>query len=270
MLRSLREILGYKIQAADGELGKVSDFYFDDSTWRVRYLVVKTGSWLFDREVLIPPATMGEPDWERRRLPVKLTMAQVSQCPPIDADLPVSRQKELQIARHYQIIPYWEGSPGLVMVPIRVPLSDDEGEPPGDPHLRSVTDVRGYRIHASDGDIGHVGDFLAQTDAWAIRYLVVGLGRLLPARKVLISPAWASSVVWNAKRVHVDTTAEQVRGSQPFDPSAPVNREYEARLYDYYGRPKYWESEKARAEQQEAASVGAAASSGSDDTDAWF
>jgi hypothetical protein len=108
-----------------------------------------------------------------------------------------------------------------------------------------VKEVSGYRIHASDGDIGHVADFLAQTDAWAIRYMVVDFSRWLPSRKVLISPAWISSVVWNAKRVHVAMTAEQVKGSQPFDPAAPVNREYEARLYDYYGRPKYWEAEKA-------------------------
>jgi hypothetical protein len=28
--------------------------------------------------------------------------------------------------------------------------------------------------------------------------------------------------------------------SPEFDPSAPVNRAYELRLYDCYGRPKYW------------------------------
>jgi hypothetical protein len=34
---------------------------------------------------------------------------------------------------------------------------------------------------------------------------------------------------------------DSVRNSPEFDPREPVNREYEVRLYDYYGRPKYWE-----------------------------
>jgi hypothetical protein len=42
------------------------------------------------------------------------------------------------------------------------------------------------------------------------------------------------------KRLHVEMSREQIRGSVEFDPSAPINREYEARLFDYYGRPKYW------------------------------
>jgi len=33
-----------------------------------------------------------------------------------------------------------------------------------------------------------------------------------------------------------------VEQSPKYDPSTPVNREYEVRMYDYYGRPVYWES----------------------------
>jgi hypothetical protein len=31
-----------------------------------------------------------------------------------------------------------------------------------------------------------------------------------------------------------------VKNLRNYDPSGPVNREYEARLYDFYGRPVYW------------------------------
>ena len=41
-------------------------------------------------------------------------------------------------------------------------------------------------------------------------------------------------------RVHVDLDRDTVAHSPKYDPSAPVNLEYEVRLYDYYGRPKYW------------------------------
>jgi hypothetical protein len=33
---------------------------------------------------------------------------------------------------------------------------------------------------------------------------------------------------------------ETIQEGPRYDPSAPVNREEEVRLYDYYGRPKYW------------------------------
>jgi stress response protein YsnF len=35
-------------------------------------------------------------------------------------------------------------------------------------------------------------------------------------------------------------TRDQIKNSPEFDPAAPVNRAYEERLFDYYGRPKYW------------------------------
>jgi hypothetical protein len=39
----------------------------------------------------------------------------------------------------------------------------------GDPHLRSSTNVIGYYIQATDGEIGHVEDFLVEDSSWAIR-----------------------------------------------------------------------------------------------------
>jgi hypothetical protein len=57
---------------------------------------------------------------------------------------------------------------------------------------------------------------------------------------VLISPEWVEKVEWAGETVHVGLTCAEIRNSPPFDPAAPVNREYEMRLYDYYGRPVYW------------------------------
>jgi len=55
MLRSIEKLKGFEIQAADGEIGKVDDLFFDERSWRVRYLVVDVGNWLFGRQVLNAP-----------------------------------------------------------------------------------------------------------------------------------------------------------------------------------------------------------------------
>ena len=52
--------------------------------------------------------------------------------------------------------------------PLEDPQRDND-----DPHLRSAEEVTGYHILASDGEIGHVRDFLLEDDDWSIRYIVV-------------------------------------------------------------------------------------------------
>ncbi len=52
MFMNLRDIEGYRLSARDGEIGHVTDLYFDDECWAVRYLVVATGSWLPPRAVI--------------------------------------------------------------------------------------------------------------------------------------------------------------------------------------------------------------------------
>lgn len=107
MLRSIIELLGYIIKAKDGEIGKVHDFYFDDETWDIRYLVVDTGKWLPGRKALIIPSALGEPDWRSHIFPVRLTKDQVLEAPDFDLDKPVSRQHEFELYKHYSWAPYW-------------------------------------------------------------------------------------------------------------------------------------------------------------------
>jgi hypothetical protein len=113
-------------------------------------------------------------------------------------------------------------------------------EQQGDPHLQSTREVIDYYIEARDGDIGHVEDFIIDDEAWAIRYLVVNTRNWWPGKKVLVAPQWISEIRWGDAQVHVDMTREHIKDSPEFDPAAPVNRAYEERLFDYYGRPKYW------------------------------
>ncbi|MCC6264306.1 MAG: PRC-barrel domain-containing protein, partial [Bryobacterales bacterium] len=97
-MRSLKELLKFKVHAEDDVFGHVSDFYFDDHGWNVRYLVIDTGGWLPGRKVLISPTVAGVPDWLERSIPVELNRVQIENSPSISTDLPVSRQHEEAIS----------------------------------------------------------------------------------------------------------------------------------------------------------------------------
>lgn len=249
MLRSANELFNYKLAAKDGEIGRCMDFLFDDDFWTIRYMVAGTGKWLPGKRVLISPLSLGEPRWQDKIFPVWLTREQIEQAPGIDEHASLTRQYEKKLAKYYGYPPYWAGPNAWAnydtpVIPVNRDVIKEKlfenNDLDDDIHLRSSKEVLNYHIHASDGDVGHVKDFILDDFMWTLRYLVVDPRSWLPGRKVLITPLWVELVEWFDQKVQVNLTVEEIKNSPPYDPSAPVNREYEERLYDFYGRPKYW------------------------------
>jgi sporulation protein YlmC with PRC-barrel domain len=234
MVFSLRSMTGYPIRASDGDLGTVLDFYFDDATWIIRYMVAETGTWLSGRKVLISPVALGKPDWKSRTFSVNLTCDQVRKSPDLDTERPVYRQHEVELHEYYQWPRYWEGAYGGTFGITPYPLYEgllaqesSKSERKDDPHLRSTRHVTGYHILATDGGIGHVGDYVVDDETWALQYLVVDTGKWLPGRKVLISPTWIKSVNWADTSVFLDHSREEVKMSPDFDPLTPSGKSNE-------------------------------------------
>ncbi len=249
MLRSVKELRGYKLITKDGEAGKVHAFYFDDRAWVIRYLVADTGNWLTGRRVLLSPHSLETPDWERQEIAVNLSRQQIENSPSINEEKPVYRQHEIELMKYYNWPNYWEvvgaHMPETALLISAAEREQQDGEKQKDnPHLRSTREVNGYFIQAKDGEIGHVEDFILEDENWVIRYVVVDTRNWLPwGKKVIISPSWIEDVKWGNEKVYVDLKRKLIENSPEFDPSKPVNREYEIRLYDFYGRPKYWEKD---------------------------
>ncbi|AQT70136.1 photosynthetic reaction center H subunit [Anaerohalosphaera lusitana] len=246
MLLSANYLIDFNVEATDGNIGTVYDYYFDDRGWKIRYVVVDTGKWLPGRKVLLSPVCIENVTVPDRVLPVELTREKVKNSPEISADMPVSKQYEVELHKYYGWAPYWTGqftaeTGGVIAMP---PMEADPGERSEEQiestHLRSIREVRGYHIHASDGKIGHVDDIIVETKNDMIRYLVVDTHNWLPGKKVIIPPQWARDIDWAEKSVQMDVDRQAVKESPEFDPEEGVNRELEIRLYDYYGRPKYW------------------------------
>jgi uncharacterized protein YrrD len=237
MQQSLGSMIGFAIRATDGDLGKVHEFYFDDATWTIRYMVAETGNWLSNRKVLISLFALGKPDWESRTFPVNLTCDQVRNSPDIDTQRPVYRQHEAKLHEYYQWPQYWGsgygGTLGITPYPLfENPLSQEPSasDRQDDPHLRSTRQVTGYHIHATNGEIGHVEDFIVDDESWALCHLVVETGNWLVGKKVIIPPSWIKSVNWADASVYVDRMRESVKNSPDVDPSKNVHRDNDGPL----------------------------------------
>jgi hypothetical protein len=228
MLRSAKSLVGFTIGASDGDIGKVEALYFDDQQWTGRYLVVDTSGWLASQRVLISPVSVRRPQWQACRLPVGLTRAQVQASPGADAHPPISRQYEIAFSQYYGIPYYWP-NPYVV---------DNQ-------HLRSTEDVRGCRLHATDGALGRVADFLVEDLTWRIRYMEVDTRNWGPGKRVLVAPEWIEGVSWEDSTVTVALPRDVIRNAPDYDPSRPLDRPYEQRLYAFYGRSGYWEERAA-------------------------
>jgi hypothetical protein len=231
----------------DGEIGRCKDFLFDDDRWAIRYMVADTGKWLPGRKVLVSSSSLGEFDRNSKLISVKLTKEQVEHSPSLDSDAPVSRQYEIKYHKHYGLPHYWSefgvmgGAAGALAKAKKRVATDTAELKSGDSHLRSAHELTGYHIDASDGEIGHVEDFIVDDETWNIRYMIVDTRNWLTGRKVLVAPAWVASFNWAEKKAVVDVTREAVKNSPQYEPSAPIDREYESHLFNFYGRPTYWE-----------------------------
>jgi hypothetical protein len=84
-LRKLADLKGYRLQASDGEIGKLKQVFFDDRYWKVRYFVVHTGNWLLGQDVLVVPSVITAVDEDERHLQVNMTREQIRNCPPVSS-----------------------------------------------------------------------------------------------------------------------------------------------------------------------------------------
>jgi hypothetical protein len=191
----------------------------------------------------------------------------VRNSPDIESNKPVSRQNEAVLRNYYGWPPYWNagagpmsgvGMPAWPAIPVPIPVTGNEAanasgdheegveDAPQDdqrynPHLRSFKEVSGYRINADDGEIGKMVDLIVDQEKWNVLYMIVDTGGLFRGKKVLVSPNWVDQISASSQEVDVDLKVETIRKSPEWDPNQPLDRDYEERLHEHYGRRGYWQ-----------------------------
>lgn len=216
MERNIKSLLSYNMQATNGLIGDVKEFYFDDKTWHIRYIIIKTGGWLSGREVLISPVALIKGKWQNGVFPVNLTKKQINDSPDIDTDKPVGRQQEIALYGHYEWENYWGSSLyGIDSLGVSMPLpvvdqkelakaDIDDRRTDNDNHLRSTATITGYHIHATDGEIGHVNDFIMDDKTWRIKFIVVDTHNWFGGKKVMIPVGLIKKIEWADSKVFLD------------------------------------------------------------------
>lgn len=257
MLRSVKDMTGYPIEAIDGNIGSVEDLLFDDDYWILRYVAAETGNWLPGKKVLISALHFLKPEvgFKDNHFCVDLQKERIEQCPSLDSNAPISRQYEEEFARYYDQSMYWDGALALgasMIPPYDVPpvrANEEQGElikdvrhrnrieEIQDSHLRSSNEIIGYTIDCSDDEFGHVEDLIIDDETWKVHHVVVDSRNWLPGRKFLIDVSWVDAFEWANRKASVSLTRREIENSPEFDPRRPVNSDYLENLYDYYGRP---------------------------------
>lgn len=226
MLHLARKVYGATIRATDGDIGTVEDFYFDEDSWTVRYLLVDTGRWFSGKKVLVSPMSVSGP-WGVTGIHVTMTKDRVWNSPQFDRTQPLSEETETIVVGYYGYPDYWgadnvwgtyENPAALLTAPPageRLVVSERTAQRTR--HLRSTKESTGYHVRAADGEIGHVDDFLIGEESWRIRYLLLDTSNWIGGRSVIVAPAVVQSVDREKSLIHVSTTRAAIKDGPAYD-----------------------------------------------------
>ncbi len=258
MLRKLHSLKSFVVNGKNGKLGKVDDFYFDQEQFVVRYLVIDTGSWLEHEQTLISTHAIDNIDFDSSIIHVNLSSDELEDSPSIEKNEPISKSKEKALIEYFGWPDYWKKShssdselihAGITerkkLLNFKTLQKEDEAKQKAkkvESNLRSLEEIRGYKIHAKDDKFGHLEDlFVEEEDSWIIRYLLIDTRNIMEGKLVIIAPEWIESINWFDKEIFIDKDKKEIEESPEYkEEKAPIDKSYEELLYDHYDEKKYW------------------------------
>ncbi len=226
MARSMKHLFGTSLEATDGEAGTVVEMLFDDATWKIRYLGVKTGTLPDAPEVLVPQeriAGVGEYGFA-----VYLTADEVKAAPGVDSDLPVSRLHEIELLQLYGERTYaryigdthFAGtapSPppprqeGMLKSAARTEEKATHDDHTFGTHLRRSSEVLRYNARTATGKIGQVDDFLLDPHTWHIDSITVDTDGLFSHTVATIETSFIKEIRWLDSCVVIGLSDDEIR-----------------------------------------------------------
>ena len=232
--------------AVDGRIGTVEDFYFDEITWEIRYLLSIPENCLEHMHRLVPCLAIDSIQCDDQSIIVELTRQQIENSPPLRRHQTVSRRYEAEYYSYFGWPPYWEqdrpsASHHCSSRNLRNSKSEDTvAMHPMYTHIYSASNLYGCTITSHDGISGYVEDLILDTKRWFIPYLQVNTQHDSSNKRILISPDWICQINMSRRAVYTDLPSSLIRQAPEFDPAQTISPEYEARLVWHYGNPGLW------------------------------
>lgn len=222
-------LLAYNINATDGEMGKIKDLYMDEN-WNVRYVIVDTRKWLPERKVLLPPSAFSGIHEEDETVDVEYDKSTVKDSPTVPENTDLTRDKENQLINYFG----WYRDDVLISAEQR-PLGLFRGQEEAERHrysdelmeeedrllehrdnnLRSHQELIGARVHAKDGKIGKIIDFI-RDDTWNIKYIVLTSTDLQVQDHYRYPVEQITSIDWYEGDVYLDETMKSFENKRDF------------------------------------------------------
>ncbi|WP_379496868.1 PRC-barrel domain-containing protein [Oceanobacillus longus] len=183
MLFYTSQLKDFNIAATDGELGKIKDLYVDEQNWSIRYVSLDTRKWLPGKRVLLSPSSFDRTNKKEQTLEVKYDKQTVRNSPDVSENSQLSRETKQRLDEYYGwgpnlSDPVMFGGGQIATINLIQPPESYTTTPIPDPDeteqdLRSEDEVVGFRVHANDGKLGQVADFIYDDKHWEILYIVV-------------------------------------------------------------------------------------------------
>lgn len=253
VLSVMSALKGLNIDAADGRLGMVVDYLFDDRSWRVKWLVIECGGWVRPHKVFLHPSIVTRHKFDEVCFDIGMKLSEVAASPYLVDHQPVSRQIENEISRYSGSDRGLDGvdlggAPGDMTSPLSPPpymglsLSETvEIEGPmvelAEAHLQSVVEIVGYRALATDGRVGKVSDLIIDSASWRLHDLIVETSPWWFGKRILVSPGAVTSIDWSDREVSLNVTQAQVKARPSFDPPGAFEPTEAADLKRHHGWP---------------------------------
>jgi hypothetical protein len=226
MLRSLRSMLGFQVEATDGHCGKVRDFHFDSGTGCLRYIVVSLGFRYPWHNVLIPAEKIGKPDWDASTLSVNQTRYEIGHAPLISADPPIYLQIQEQARDYCTWATHWTPFSGM-----------PEPEPafhrrPGS-NRQSLEHLLGYEVDTMDGQASYLTDLFVDDVTWQVRSIATNAS---PGKQILILVDCIRSISCEHQTIYLEIDRAGLIGAPVYDQLAADDATLEERLKAHYAR----------------------------------
>ena len=220
MIISSKQLTHFSIHALDDKVGGIRDILFDDETFTVRYLVADTNTWLpLSRKVVISPISVKQLDEDSESVHINMTVDTLKNSTSIDEHKPVSREYEENLFKYFGYGYYWIGPgawgefahPNELVELQRAEESETETPKKSTNHLRAVGEVGGYEVATTTDNVGHISNFVIDTESWKIIMLVVDTNNWLPGGKHLaLLPSDIESIDWAAHSVVVNLSHDEL------------------------------------------------------------